>query len=161
MAPDILRRTFSPKFGEAFEPFPEDFAFCEMYLFWIGVCTFYAIKENKTLMYALLLIIVHSACLFKRNTYDVIFALFILLAESADIKIRNNRISYVILLMSKCSFPLYLTHAIWFDFVTRLRGHIEMGTITRLIVYFGGVLVIAYITYRLITPLENKLRSIL
>lgn len=65
------------------------------------------------------------------------------------------------MLMSKCSFPLYLTHAIWFDFVTRLRGHIEMGTISRLIVYIGGALAVAFVTYRLITPLENKLRSIL
>lgn len=161
LVPDILRKTFLPKFGEAFEPFPEEFAFCVMYLFWIGVCAFYAIKENKTFMYALLLIIVYSTCLFQKNKYAVIFALFILLAASTDIKIKNNRIRYVITLMSKCSFPLYLTHAIWFDFVTRLRGHIEMDTISRLIVYIGGALVVAFVTYRLITPLENKLRSIL
>lgn len=89
------------------------------------------------------------------------FVVLLMIAASTNMQIKNEKIKSAVALVSKCSFPLYLTHIIWFDIVTRLCSFIGIGAGIRFLLYVIGAMAVAYITYRLITPLENKLRSIL
>lgn len=159
--PNVLRSVFSGTYGDALESFPELNALCVMYLFFIGVCAYYAIKEKKTVLYAVILIIGYSFYIFRGTEYEIVFVLLLMVATSTNMEIKNQKVKSVILLMSKCSFPLYLTHIIWFDIVTRICSFIGTGIAIRILLYVIGAMVVAYVTYRLITPLENKLRSIL
>lgn len=159
--PNVLRSVFSGAYGDALESFPELNALCVMYLFFIGVCAYYAIKEKKTVLYAVILIIGYSFYIFRGTEYEIVFVLFLMVATSTNMEIKNEKVKTAILLMSKCSFPLYLTHIIWFDIVTRICSFIGTGVAIRLLLYVIGAMAVAYVTERIITPIENIIRNMI
>lgn len=159
--PNVIRRVLSTKYGDALESFPELNALCVMYLFWIGVCAYYAIKEKKTIIYAVILITGYSFYILRGTEYEVMLVLLLMIAASTNMQIKNEKIKSAVALVSKCSFPLYLTHIIWFDIVTRLCSFIGIGAGIIFLLYVIGAMAVAYITYRIITPIEDKFMSIM
>ena len=130
--------------------------FCVMYVFWIGVCAYYAVKEGKQLIYGGLLILSFMFFWFRGTEYDVMLGLTVMIAGSTSIVVNNEKLAKFISVASKCSWALYLTHLLWFDVVTRACSFIGAGLMVRWPLMVAGGLSMSYFACRGIEPVENR-----
>lgn len=153
--PDVIVSIFEPKYGAALDTLPVMNPFCVMYVFWIGVCAYYAVKEGKQLIYGGLLILSFMFFWFRGTEYDVMLGLIIMLAGSTSMVVSNEKLGKFISIASKCSWALYLTHLLWFDVVTRACSFIGAGLIVRWPLMVAGGLSMAYFACKGIEPVEK------
>lgn len=132
-------------------------AICVMYLFFMGVSAYYAVKEHKELIYAVIITLSYVYYICRGTEFEVIFALMIMIAGACESVCLSEKVEKIVLLLSKCSFPLYLTHILCFDIITRANAILMIGNLPRTIIMVVVALPVAYVTYRVIDPIEKKL----
>lgn len=58
-------------------------------LIWIGVCAYYAIKEKKTVIYAVILITGYTFYILRGTEYEVMFVVLLMIAASTNMQIKK------------------------------------------------------------------------
>lgn len=132
----------------------------EFYCFIFGVTLFYAMKEGKEIIYAVLLGAILILTQIQWFSYEIIFTILLMLVLKSPSIIKSDKIISIIQFLSKGSFALYLCHPILLQIAVSLGNKIYLNDFTKclffLIVTIGGSYTLWWFVLR---PIENMVKG--
>lgn len=124
-----------------------------LYCFILGVTLFLAIKENKTNIYALLILCTLIATNFSWFSHELLFTILIMAAVLMPNIINNEKFKYFLKFISGGSFTLYLIHPM----VLTIINLDTCGLKPTIFLYIVCLFISYTIYYLIITKIENSI----
>lgn len=133
----------------------------KIYIFLGGIVLYYAMKEKKQFLYAIMVCALLMSTSFQWHGFDFFSVVVVSLAVVLPGLEVPSGVAEKILLMSNASFALYLIHPMVLPSLRLLFLRIPINQMTQMFAYVLISLIIsAVIYYKLAMPLENKAQKV-
>ncbi|WP_027218040.1 acyltransferase family protein [Butyrivibrio fibrisolvens] len=135
----------------------------ELYCFVMGAVLFVAIKECRQYIYISSLLLCFILSSLDWYGYEIAFVVLVFASATSQNFTSNNKITKIVVWLSRGSFTLYLVHPIVLAVERRLwyRLDIHKEIIHGIVLYTVSILLAYFIYYCIISKIEQKISTLI